>query len=141
MFQMTRAVTGGVLWANLHLLFWLSLFPFTTAWMDTTDFARAPVVVYGINVLLAACAYFILQTIIIRGQGDDSPLRRALGRDLKGKLSPVLYLAGILMAQFVDPSGKVGVALAVGCYVAVALLWIVPDRRIDRAVREFGAPD
>jgi uncharacterized membrane protein len=141
MFQLTRAVSGAVLWANLGLLFWLSLFPFTTAWVDQTDYARTPVVVYGINLLLAACAYFLLQIVIIRGQGADSPLKQAVGRDLKGKTSPLLYLVGILLAEFLDQSGKIGVALAVGCYVAVALLWIVPDRRIEAAVRESGTPD
>jgi uncharacterized membrane protein len=141
MFQLVREVTGGVLWANLGLLFWLSLFPFTTAWTDETDYARTPVVIYGVNLLIAACAYFLLQKVIIRGQGPDSRLRQAVGRDLKGKLSPLLYLAGILSAQFVGTHEKVGVVLGIACYVLVALIWIVPDRRIDRAVREFGSPD
>ncbi|WP_045875703.1 TMEM175 family protein [Pseudofrankia sp. DC12] len=141
MFQLVRQVAGGVLWANLGLLFWLSLFPFTTAWMDETDYARTPVVIYGVNLLFAAIAYFVLQQVIIRGQGAESQLRQAVGRDLKGKLSPLFYLAGILSAQFVSTPHELGVAIAIGCYVLVALSWIVPDRRIDRAVREFGSPD
>jgi uncharacterized membrane protein len=141
MFQLVRQVTGGVLWANLGLLFWLSLLPFTTAWMDETDYARTPVVIYGVNLLAAAVAYFVLQRVIIRGQGPGSQLRQAVGRDLKGKLSPLLYSAGILSALFVSTYDKLGVVLAIGFYVLVALSWIVPDRRIDRAVRDFGSPD
>ncbi|MBL7492661.1 DUF1211 domain-containing protein [Frankia sp. AgB1.9] len=141
MFQLVRQVTGGVLWANLGLLFWLSLLPFTTAWMDETDYARTPVVIYGVNLLAAAVAYFVLQRVIIRGQGPESQLRQAVGRDLKGKLSPLFYSAGILSALFVGTHDKLGVVLAIGFYVLVALSWIVPDRRIDRAVRDFGSPD
>ena len=88
MFQLTARVTGGILWANLALLFFLSLFPFTTQWMDTSRFARTPVVVYGVNLLLAAVAYYVLQTVIIRSQGQDSALRRAIGSDIKGRISP-----------------------------------------------------
>jgi uncharacterized membrane protein len=138
MFQLARRVTGGVMWANLGLLFCLSLLPFSTAWTDETDYARTPVITYGVNLLLAAVAYFILQKVIIHGQGPESPLRQAIGRDLKGKLSPMFYFAGILFAQF---AGGLGIVLAIACYVVVALLWIVPDRRIDRAVRDFGSPD
>jgi len=141
MLHAATRVTGAVLWANLYLLFWLSLFPFTTAWMDETDYARTPVVIYGVNLLLAAIAYFVLQRVIIRGQGAESQLRQAVGRDLKGKLSPLFYLAGILSARLVSTPHDLGVALAIGCYVLVALSWVVPDRRIDRAVREFGSPD
>jgi uncharacterized membrane protein len=141
MFQLTRRVTGGILWANLGLLFCLSLFPFITAWTDETDYARTPVVIYGVNLLMAGCAYYILQWVIIRDQGPESPLRRAIGRDLKGRLSPMFYLAGILCARFVGGKNHVGVAIGIACYVLVALIWIVPDRRIDRAVRELGAPD
>ena len=128
MFQVIEAVNGGVLWANLHLLFWLSLYPFTTAWMDETDFARTPLVIYGVNLLAAAIAFFVLQQAIFRCPGGDR-LRTALGRDLKGKLSPVIYLAGILLA-FVSPW------LAVACYVAVAVIWLVPDRRVERFVMQ-----
>ena len=141
MFHLVRHVAGGVLWANLALLFCLSLFPFTTTWVDESRLARTPVVIYGVNMLAAAIAYFVLQTVIIRQQGVDSPLRRAVGVDLKGKASPVVYLTGILSALFVDRNGQVGVGIALACFVAVAILWIIPDRRIDRAVREHEPPD
>ena len=97
-----------MLWANLALLLCLSLFPFTTAWMDDSRFDQTPVVVYGLNLLAADIAYFILQTVIIRQQGPQSPLRRAIGKDLKGKVSSALYLAGILGALFIDRGGRVG---------------------------------
>ena len=126
MFQIADRIDGSVLWANLHLLFWLSLYPFTTAWMDETDLARTPLVVYGVNLLAAAIAYYILQRAIFRTPGGDR-LREALGRDLKGKVSPLIYVAGILLA-FVQPY------LAVACYVAVAVIWLVPDRRVERFV-------
>ena len=127
MMVLTERVNGKILWANLHLLFWLSLVPFTTAWMGETDFAATPTAVYGVDLLLAAIAYFILQTAIIAEEGSDSSLRAALGRDLKGKISPLLYFAAIPLA-FVSP----WIALAV--YVFVALMWLVPDRRIESAV-------
>ena len=136
MFHLVQRVTGGVLWANLALLFCLSLLPFTTAWMDESRFEPTPVVMYGLNLLAAAIAYFVLQTVIIRGQGPDSPLRRAVGSDLKGKLSPVLYLAGILSALAIDRSGRIGVWIALACFVGTVIMWIIPDRRIDRVVRE-----
>ena len=104
MFQVTQWVTGGVLWANLSLLFFLSLFPFTTQWMAVTDFARTPVVVYGVNLLLAAIAYYTLQTVIIRTQGHDSALRTAIGSDFKGKISPVFYITGCV-AALIDGAG------------------------------------
>ena len=126
MFHVVEHIDGTVLWANLHLLFWLSLYPFTTAWMDETDLARTPLVVYGVNLLAAAIAYYVLQRSIFRSPGGDR-LRQALGRDLKGKISPAIYLAGILLA-FVHP------LLAVACYVAVAVIWLVPDRRVERFV-------
>ena len=126
MFHVVEHVDGTVLWANLHLLFWLSLYPFTTAWMDETDLARTPLVVYGVNLLAAAIAYYILQRAIFRTPGGDR-LREALGRDLKGKVSPLIYVTGILLA-FVQPY------LAVACYVAVAVIWLVPDRRVERFV-------
>jgi uncharacterized membrane protein len=127
MMVLTERVNGKILWANLHLLFWLSLVPLTTAWMGETDFAESPTAVYGVDLLLAAIAYFILQTAIIAEEGPDSRLRAALGRDLKGKISPLLYFAAIPLA-FVSP----WIALAI--YVLVALLWLVPDRRIESAV-------
>ena len=138
MFQLVRQVHGGVLWANLALLFFLSLFPFTTAWVDETTFEPTPVVIYGINLAAAAVAYFVLQTVVIRQQGPDSPLRRAIGTDLKGKASPVLYLAGILSALLIDRGGRVGAVIAEACFVVVAIMWIVPDRRIERVIREDG---
>jgi uncharacterized membrane protein len=141
MFHLVRQVSGGVLWANLALLFCLSLFPFTTAWMDESRFAQTPVAIYGLNLLSAATAYFVLQTVIIRQQGPDSLLRRAIGADLKGRLSPAFYLAGILSALAIDRNGNIGVAIALACFVGVAIIWIVPDRRIDRVVREYGIPD
>jgi len=136
MFQLVRQVHGGVLWANLALLFCLSLFPLTTAWVDETDFVPTPVVVYGINLLAAAVAYFVLQTLIIRQQGPESPLRRAIGPDLKGKASPPLYVAGILSALLI--SGHAGAGIGEGFFVVVAIMWIVPDRRIERAIRDGG---
>jgi uncharacterized membrane protein len=124
MFQVTEAVSGTVLWANLHLLFWLSLFPFTTAWMDETGFETTPTVVYGVNLLLAAIAYYTLQRIIFAG-GSGDRLRRALGRDLKGKLSPLMYLTGMALA-FVTP------LLGMAVFVGAAMVWLVPDRRVER---------
>ena len=124
MFHVVEHVDGLVLWANLHLLFWLSLYPFTTAWMDETDLARTPLVVYGINLLGAAMAYYLLVLAIFRTP-SGATLRAALGRDLKGKVSPVIYVAGILLAF-------VSTWLAVACYVAVAVIWLVPDRRVER---------
>jgi uncharacterized membrane protein len=139
MFQLTTRVTGGVLWANLALLFCLSLFPFTTQWVDETwtgaGFARTPVVIYGVNLLAAAVAYYILQSVIIHSQGMDSPLRKAIGRDLKGKISPAFYVAGMAAALAGGSApGQVGTWIAIGCYVAVAALWVIPDRRIELVV-------
>jgi uncharacterized membrane protein len=133
MFQVVEHVNGTVLWGNLDLLFWLSLFPVTTAWVDETKFARTPVIVYGVNLLLAAVAYYLLQRVIFRAEGG-SGLREALGRDLKGKISPVLYLSGIALA-FVNPW------LAMLVYTGVAIMWLVPDRRVERylAAREPGS--
>jgi uncharacterized membrane protein len=136
MFHLVRRVSGGVLWANLAMLFCLALFPFTTAWMDDSRFARTPVVVYGVNLLAAGIAYVVLQAVIIREEGPDSSLRHAIGNDLKGRISPFLYVAGILSALLIDRAGRVGVWIGIGFYVAVAVLWVVPDRRIDRVVRE-----
>ena len=124
MFQVVERVNGTVLWANLHLLFWLSLFPVTTAWVDQTPLSRTPVIVYGINLLLAAVAYYVLQMAIFRIEGG-SGLRQALGRDLKGKISPVLYLSGIALA-LVNPW------LGMLVFTGVAIMWLVPDRRVER---------
>ncbi len=111
MFHLVRRVGGGVLWANLALLFCLSLFPFTTAWMDESRFAQTPVVTYGLNLLIAATAYLALQTVIIWQQGPESPLRRAVGTDIKSKISLGSYLAGILSALAIDRSGYSELAL------------------------------
>jgi TMEM175 potassium channel family protein len=126
-----RRVSGGILWANLHLLFWLSLFPFTTGWMGENHLASLPTAVYGFVLLMAAIAYYILQSAIIARHGRDSLLASALGSDWKGKLSPAIYLAAIPLA-FVSPW------IASGLYVFAALLWLVPDRRIERALEEHG---
>ena len=125
-----QQVSAGILWANLHLLFWLSLFPFATAWMGATHVAAAPTALYGIVLLLAAIAYYILQSAILSSEGRASVLAAALGRDWKGKLSPVIYLAAVPLA-FVSPW------IANGLYASVALLWLVPDRRIERALRTY----
>lgn len=127
-FQLTESVSGGVLWANLHLLFWLSLLPFTTGWMGENHFERWPTVLYGANLLCCALAYYILQTSIIRHEGPDCALARAVTRDFKGKLSPVIYVAGIACAL----AGWAGAGLAF--FVGAALMWLVPDRRVERLV-------
>jgi uncharacterized membrane protein len=133
MFQLSKKVTGPVLWANLHLLFWLSLYPFTTRWMDESDLARTPTVVYGVNLLAAAVAYYVLQQLIVRQPGGER-LKEALGVDVKGRLSPVLYITGIALA-FVDPR------LALVPFIAVAVIWLVPDRRIEHYLeRERAGP-
>jgi uncharacterized membrane protein len=133
MFHSTRHVNGGILWANLHLLFWLSLFPFTTGWMGENHLAAIPAAVYGFVLLMAAIAYYTLQCAIIAQQGPGSLLATAIGSDWKGKLSPVLYLLAMLVA-FVSPW------IANAVYGLVALLWLIPDRRIERtlAKREKG---
>jgi len=127
--QASRSASGAILWANLHLLFWLSLVPFVTGWMGANEFAPIPMAVYGLVLLLAACAYWILQRTILRHHGCDSLLAEALGNDLKGKLSPLLYLVAI-PAAFFSPW------ISGGLYVLVALIWIVPDPRIERALTE-----
>jgi uncharacterized membrane protein len=139
MFHLVRRVNGAVLWANLALLFCLSLFPFTTAWMDNTRFGQTPVVIYGVDLLSAGLAYLALQTVIMRQQGPDSPLRQALGQDVKGKASLAMYLIGVLAALLVDPAHHVGVAIALACFVGVTVVWVVPDPRIDRVVRQHDA--
>jgi uncharacterized membrane protein len=131
MLHSTHRVNGSILWANLHLLFWLSLFPFTTGWMGENHLAPMPAAVYGLVLLMAAIAYYILQRTIIAEQGPNSLLASALGSDWKGKLSPVLYLLAMLLA-FVSPW------MATGLYAFVALLWLIPDRRIERALALHG---
>ncbi len=129
LFHSTEQVTGGILWANLHLLFWLSLFPFTTGWMGENHLAPTPTAIYGFVLLMAAIAYYILQRTIIAQQGRDSLLAAAIGKDFKGKVSPVCYFSAIPLA-FVSPW------IACGLYVFVALMWLVPDRRIERVLEK-----
>ena len=120
-------INGKILWANLHLLFWLSLIPFVTGWMGENHFASLPTAVYGGVLLLAALAYLILQTAIVAHQGTDSKLRAAVRKDVKGKLSAVLYVVAI-------PLAFVNQWIAIGFYVFVALMWLIPDRRIESKV-------
>jgi uncharacterized membrane protein len=128
----THRVSAGVLWANLHLLFWLSLIPFVTRWMGENHFAPAPTATYGFVLLMAAIAYFILQGRILATEGPASALAAALGRDLKGKASMALYLVAIPAAFALE-------WIAGAVYVLVALLWLIPDRRIERALASAGA--
>ncbi len=125
MLQASTRVSGPVLWANLHLLFWLSLFPFATGWMGENHFATTPSALYGVVLLMAACSYWVLQQTIIAAEGPQSKLKAALGTDWKGKLSPLFYLIGIGSTFWVPWVAQLA-------YVAVALLWLVPDRRIER---------
>jgi uncharacterized membrane protein len=129
MLHTVRSVNGSILWANLHLLFWLSLIPFATGWLGENHFAPTPAAIYGVVLLMSAIAYHFLQQRIICSQGADSLLKKAIGGDWKGKLSPVLYLAGIFGACI---SQWISIAL----YVLVALIWLVPDRRIERVLQE-----
>ena len=130
MMHVTERVSGSVLWANLHLLFWLSLLPFSTGWMGENHFARWPTMAYGANLLLCAAAYFLLEQRIIAAEGPEGRLARAVGFDLKGKASPVLYVLGIAAAGWVAPVA--GLAI----FALVATLWLVPDRRIERTIED-----
>jgi uncharacterized membrane protein len=125
MLQATETVSGAALWANLHLLFWLSLIPFVTAWMDENSFYTAPVALYGVVLLMAAVAYSILARSLIRVNGPDSRLAKALGKDVKGSISIVLYVVGIALSVW-------NAWFALGVYVLVAIMWAVPDRRIEK---------
>ena len=127
MLQAARSVSAGVLWANLHLLFWLSLLPFTTGWMGENHFTRLPMIAYGLNLLLAAIAYTILQYKLAAHHGPDNPIRQALGRDVKGKVSIVLYLFGIVAAWLSEPW------IGFVAFAVVAGVWLVPDRRMEHA--------
>lgn len=129
MLHTVHHVTGTILWANTHLLFWLSLIPFATAWMGRNNFTPVPTAIFGIMLFMAAIAYFILQLTIIKAHGEGSILKKALGNDLKGKISAALYLAGIGTA-FIKPW------IACILYAYVAVIWLVPDRRIERALKE-----
>jgi uncharacterized membrane protein len=127
MLHACTAVTGAILWANLHLLFWLSLFPFTAGWMGENHFTAMPTVLYGVVLLMAAIAYVLLQQAIIRAQGPDSVLKKAIGRDWKGKLSPVLYVIAIVVALRSPWIAQVVLVIA-------ALIWLIPDRRIEKSL-------
>jgi uncharacterized membrane protein len=127
MFQTTKHVSGGILWANLHLLFWLSLFPFSTAWIGENHLASMPTAAYGFVLLMAGVAYLILQRLIIVQQGPNSLLATATGRDWKGKLSAMAYLAAIPLA-FISPW------ISIGLYTSAAFTWLIPDRRIERVL-------
>lgn len=131
MLAAVRRVSGASLWANLHLLFWLSLVPFATAWMSENHFPSAPTAAYGIVLLAAAIAYYILQLTLLHAERDESVLATAIGNDLKGKASPLLYCVGIGLS-FVDR--WLGIAL----YVLVAVIWFIPDRRVERVVTPHG---
>jgi uncharacterized membrane protein len=133
MIHVTRRVGGAILWANLHLLFWLSLFPFVTAWMGQ-HFEPVPTAIYGVVMLMAAISYFILQRAILAEEGPSSVLAKAVGTDVKGKMSPLLYALAVA-AAFLTP------VLAGALYVTVALIWFVPDRRIERAIEAGNRPN
>jgi uncharacterized membrane protein len=128
MLHTCSVASGAMLWANLHFLFWLSLFPFATGWMGENHFAAAPTALYGVVLLMAAIAYYLLQQVIIRAQGHDSVLKQAVGRDWKGKVSPVLYVAAIVVAL---RSPRIADAF----FVAAALIWLIPDRRIEKRLQ------
>lgn len=127
LFQAVHRVNGSILWANLHLLFWLSLIPFVTAWSGENHFAALPVALYGVVLLLAAIAYYILSRVLIAHHGQDSPIAVAIGRDFKGKISLVIYAVAILLSF-------VNAWLASLLYVLVAIMWLIPDRRIERTL-------
>ncbi|MFD2099338.1 TMEM175 family protein [Flagellimonas iocasae] len=129
MMHTVKKVSGGILWANLHLLFWLSLVPFVTGWMGENHFAQNPVALYGFILLMAAIAYFILQGQIIKSNGKDSVLAKAIGKDIKGKLSPVFYIIGIGFAW-------ISTWVSGAMFVAVALMWLIPDKRIEKILSE-----
>jgi uncharacterized membrane protein len=127
MLHAVQIVTGPTLWANLHFLFWLSLFPFATGWMGENHFAAAPSAAHGVVLLMAAVAYWLLQQVIIASQGRESLLRKAVGSDWKGKLSPLIYVVAIAAAFWSQ-------WISQGLYVLVAMVWLVPDRRIENAL-------
>lgn len=130
LFALARRVSGSAMWANLHLLFWLSLIPFATSWLGTHPRAAVPTAVYGVPLLMSALAWAVLQRALVGAQGGGgSPLARALGRDAKGRLSPLLYAAAVALSF-------ASTAIADAIYAAAALLWLVPDRRMERAVAE-----
>ena len=129
LFQAAKHVNGAILWANLHLLFWLSLFPFVTGWVGENHFAPVPVAIYGVVLIMAGVAYYILSRVLLIGHGPESTLARAIGSDLKGKISVVIYAAGIPLAYYFP-------WIAMGVYAIVAILWLVPDRRIEKSLAQ-----
>jgi uncharacterized membrane protein len=126
-FQLTPEVNGAILWANLHLLFWLSLVPFATSWVGENGFAAGPAAAYGAVLLMCVIAFFVMERVIVAAQGSDSPLKKAVGRDPKGKLSPLFYLSGVALAFYVP-------AISYALYALVAAIWLVPDRRVENAL-------
>src|ERR1700744_4181365 len=126
-FQLVPEVTGAILWANLYLLFWLSLLPFATSWVGENGFAAGPAAAYGAVLLMFAITFFVMERVIVAAQGADSPLKKAVGVDLKGKLSPFVYLSGVALA-FYTP------AISYALYALVAAMWLVPDRRVENAL-------
>ncbi len=131
LFQASRVIDGRVMWANLHLLFWLSLFPFATAWMGENDFSAVPVAIYGLVAVMAAVAYYILVRALVRCQPADSRLGEAIGNDLKGKVSPLVYLAAVPVALLPISFAPL---IAFAMYVVVAVIWVVPDVRLERTI-------
>ena len=129
MMQTVKKVNGNILWANLHLLFWLSLIPFVTGWIGENSFAQKPMALYGFILLMAAIAYYILQLQIIRFHGIDSVLAKAIGKDVKGKISPILYVAGITFSW-------INTWISSALFVFVALIWLIPDKRIEKIMKE-----
>ncbi|UPT70817.1 MAG: TMEM175 family protein [Flavobacterium sp. JAD_PAG50586_2] len=129
MMHTVKQVNGKILWANLHLLFWLSLIPFTTAWVGESNFSATPMMLYGIVLLMNGVAYFILQSFILQQQGENSILKKAIGKDFKGKSSPILYTIAILFANYYP-------IVSGGIYIFVALMWLVPDSRIEHIFNE-----
>lgn len=134
MMHTVKNVTGDILWANLYLLFWLSLIPFVTGWMGENHFAPIPMALYGIILLMAAIAYFILQSRIVKNNGPNSILAKAIGKDVKGKISPVLYVVAIVSTMFNQ-------WIAGALYILVALIWLVPDKRIETIINKDGKRD
>ena len=131
MLHAATRVNGGILWANLHLLFWLSLIPFVTGWMGENHFAPTPVALYGIVLLMAGVAYYILSRLLIAHHGHESPLARAVGRDFKGILSVVIYVVAVALSPVYTP-------IALALYVVVTIMWLIPDRRIERQIANSG---
>lgn len=129
MMHIVKSVNGTILWANLHLLFWLSLIPFATAWIGEHHFAPFPMMLYGLILLMSAIAYFILQNVILKNQGKDSLLSKAIGKDYKGKASIVLYILAVIASKYyTEISGAI--------YIVVALIWLIPDKRIEKIITD-----